>query len=297
MHHTIIRARFLLLALLLGATLHAQADNGVSFETLDAIIGRLDPRPLLIVGELHGSDQAPALAAALVERLAQQAPVRLGLEIYAQEQARIDTYLASNGNAEARAALLAGEFWQRPREKSDGRRSRAMFALIEHLRVLQRGGAPVDVVAFDDVGFYGADRDRDALMAKRLRTAQQGRADARLLVLTGNYHARMSPLANLRIPGKPDVKPPTPMAMHLADITSLSIDVGAHAGASWACTDRNTCGPRELGQRSGAPPDTAILQALQRASSGYDLRVVFPRLTVSEPLPIDQRPDTASTTD
>lgn len=158
MHHTIIRARFLLLALLLGATLHAQADNGVSFETLGAIIGRLNPRPLLIVGELHGSDQAPALAAALVERLAQQAPVRLGLEIYAQEQARIDTYLASNGNAEARAALLAGEFWQRPREKSDGRRSRAMFALIEHLRVLQRGGAPVDVVAFDDVGFYGADR-------------------------------------------------------------------------------------------------------------------------------------------
>lgn len=297
MRHPIIRVRFLLLALLFGTALHVQADTGVNAALVDAIVERLDARPLLIVGELHGSEQAPALAAALVERLARQSPVRLGLEVYAQEQSRIDAYLASNGDADARAALLAGEFWHRPRESSDGRRSRAMFALIEDMRAMQRGGASVDVVAFDDTGFYGAGRDRDALMAARLRAAQQGRADTRLLVLTGNYHARMQTPTNVRIAGEPVDKPPTPMGMLLADITSLSIDVGAHGGASWTCPAPNVCGPRELAQRSDPPPPTAIMQVSQRASSGYDLRVMFPRLTVSEPMAVDQRAEASGKND
>lgn len=297
MRHPIIRVRFLLLALLFDTALHVQADTGVNAALVDAIVERLDPRPLLIVGELHGSEQAPALAAALVERLARQSPVRLGLEVYAQEQSRIDAYLASNGDADARAALLAGEFWHRPRESSDGRRSRAMFALIEDMRAMQRGGASVDVVAFDDTGFYGAGRDRNALMAARLRAAQQGRADTRLLVLTGNYHARMRSPTNGRISGDADAKPPTPMAMHLADITSLSIDVGAHAGASWVCLGQAACGPRTLSQHSDAPPATAIMQVSQRASSGYDLRVMFPRLTVSEPMAVDQRAEASGKND
>src|SRR3546814_10026218 len=68
-------------------------------------------------------------------------------------------------------------------------------------------------------------------MAGRLRAKQLTQPDARLIVLTGNYHARMSPPENLLTStGKPFADPPTPMAMHLADITGMSIDISAYGG-------------------------------------------------------------------
>src|SRR3546814_5105975 len=103
-----------------------------------------------------------------------------------------------------------------------------MFALLDRVRALRQGGLPIDVVAYDDTTFYGTDRDRDALMARRLRATQLTHPDARLIVLTGNYHARMSPPENLLTStGKPFADPPTTMAMHLADITGMRIDISA----------------------------------------------------------------------
>src|SRR3546814_15350615 len=67
----------------------------------------------------------------------------------------------------------------------------------------------------------------------------------------------MSPPENLLTStGKPFADPPTPMAMHLADITGMSIDISAYGGMAWACINMH-CGPRALALRSATPPESA----------------------------------------
>src|SRR3546814_10718647 len=97
------------LAFAAGSYSHAREIANTAI--VESIIERIDDKLVLILGELHGSVQAPELTAALVERLAAKSPVLLGLEIYAQEQQRSERFLASSGDASARDALLAGEFW------------------------------------------------------------------------------------------------------------------------------------------------------------------------------------------
>src|SRR3546814_2026124 len=62
------------------------------------------------------------------------------------------------------------------------------------------------------------------------------------------------------------------MAMHLADITGMSIDISAYGGMAWACINMH-CGPRALALRSATPPEsarseehTSELQSLMRIS-------------------------------
>ncbi|MGV6492816.1 hypothetical protein ACTUVK_003020 [Stenotrophomonas rhizophila] len=93
-------------------------------------------RPLVLVGELHGTVETPALVGELACAAAADAtPVTVALEMDPTEQARIDAYLASAGTAADRSALLAGRFWTRTMQ--DGRSSVAMAALIERLRSLR----------------------------------------------------------------------------------------------------------------------------------------------------------------
>src|SRR3546814_6099886 len=94
----------------------------------------------------------------------------------------------------------------------------------------------------------------------------------------------MSPPENLLTStGKPFADPPTPMAMHLADITGMSIDISAYGGMAWACINMH-CGPRALALRSATPPESATLHELVRGQDGYDLRVIYPLMTASEPM-------------
>ncbi|WAS91908.1 hypothetical protein [Nannocystis punicea] len=60
--------------------------------------------------------------------LAQGRPLVLALEIPTTEQARIDRFLASSGDAAARAELVSGDFWTFPMQ--DGRRSQATVDLL-----------------------------------------------------------------------------------------------------------------------------------------------------------------------
>jgi hypothetical protein len=255
--------------------------------------------PVLVIGELHGTREAPALIAALAGRIGASRALSVALEIPAQEQARVDDYLASDGAAAATRALLAGAFWQRPRERSDGRRSQATLDLIDQLRLLRAEQADLRVLLFDDQDFHGQTRSRDALMAERLRAAQAQRPSAQLLVLTGNYHARLDPLARAHF-GQAQIQPP-PMASLLQDLGLVSINLSARTGAFWGCTSpTEPCGvvplpqPQPRGSAALAPAglvrsaeagdaDTAV-----RATPGgnsYHLQLELPRFTPSEPVP------------
>jgi hypothetical protein len=259
-----------------------------------AILDRHAEAPLLVLGELHGTVEAPALVATLAARLLDSGALTVALEIPAQEQARFDAYLASDGSTLAQRELLDGEFWKRAPERSDGRRSRAMFALIEQLRLLRGTHPELHLLAFDDTGFFAQTRSRDALMSDSLRAAHASHPEAKLLVLTGNYHARLDQPARARS-GDHWIQPPLPMTAQLQDLGAVSIHLTAVEGEHWGCrTPSAPCGVIPLPRPAFAPsssgvaaPNAAMAAEPVRVSSGdssFHLEVKLPRLSASEPM-------------
>ena len=225
------------------------------------------PSPaVVLVGEIHGTDQAPAFVGQLAcAASADGTAVTVALEISAQEQPRLDTYLASAGTPAARAAMLAGPFWTRSTQ--DGRSSTAMLALLERLRRLNADGRRITVIAVDEERI-GA---RDVGMAEHItRAVQPGR---RVIALLGNVHASQ------RL-GRPNLPDYAPAGYLLRGLAPLGVRVGAHGGAAWVCAP--VCGVRALGnQRVG---DASVGYAAgDRTQSGYDGNYTVPVYTASLP--------------
>jgi hypothetical protein len=230
---------------------------------------------MVMLGEMHGTAECPAIAGELAARWATGAhaqPVLLGLEVTSVDQARVDRYLASKGTAADRADLLAGEHWTEPHH--DGRDSAAMAALLERVRALRAGGADIAVVLFDAPG----DGERDGRMAEALRRAIAAHPGARVLALAGNVHAMTGEPPQMFSEGKP-YKLPVTMARRLADLHPASVDIRAMQGDMWVCQD--TCGVHAL------PPPKRTIDApeLVRNDPGstWDDRIVLPRFTASLP--------------
>lgn len=252
----------------------AAAPAAVSAQAVELLRAGIAGRRLVLLGEMHGTRETPALAGALAERYARDGEaVVLALEIDEAEQERVDRYLDSPGRAADRAALLEGGHWREPRH--DGRDSEAMLGLLEQVRVLRRRGEDVRVFLFDPGGEGGA---RDRGMADRLRAAVAEAPRARLLVLTGNVHAMVRAPGNLLLDGKPYV--PVTLGRLLADQAPLSIRITARAGASIACLD-DKCGPRPY-----AGPAASSAPAYETAPSSespWDATFTLPRFTPSPP--------------
>ena len=239
-----------------------------------------------IVGELHGTQETPALVANLAQRWATRGPVLVALEIPAQEQPRLQAYLRSPGGDADRQRLLAGEFWQTPRERSDGRRSEAMLGLLESLRAFGAAGAPVEVLAFDDMAFHDAGQDRNAQMAERLRQAMATQPERRILVLTGNYHARWTLPERINSQSVPEgFVPPRPMAAALRGPEVANVNVTAERPQFWACMQQQACGP--LAPLSMGSAGADMLVRSTATDRDYDLVLTLPELHVSEPVRVN----------
>ena len=246
----------------------------------------LDDTRTFIVGELHGTQETPALVANLAQRWAKHGPVLVALEIPAQEQPRLQAYFRSPGADADRQHLLAGEFWQKPRERSDGRRSEAMLGLLESLRAFVAAGAPVEVLAFDDEAFHGAGRDRNAQMAERLRQAMIAQPERRILVLTGNYHARWTLPERINSQSVPEgFVPPRPMAAALRGPDVANVNVTAERPQFWACMQQQACGP--LTPLSMGSAGAEMLVRSTATDRDYDLVLTLPALHVSEPVRVN----------
>jgi hypothetical protein len=76
----------------------------------EAILQSHANAPILVVGEMHGTAEAPVVIAELAARILDTSGLTVGLEIPAQEQARLDAYLVSDGSVAAQGALLEGAF-------------------------------------------------------------------------------------------------------------------------------------------------------------------------------------------
>jgi len=264
------------LALLHPAMAQDGYDAGVvATQAAKLIDDELAGQRFVMIGEMHGTAETPAIAGAVLARWTggkQAGPVLLGLEITSDDQARVDRYLASKGTAADRADLLAGAHWTEPMH--DGRDSLAMAALLERVRALRAAGAGIDVALFDAPG----DGERDTRMAGSLRNAIAAHPGARVMVLTGNVHAMTGEPPEMFRAGKP-YKLPVTMARHLADLHPVSIDVRAMQGDFWVCQD--TCGIHAL-----PPPTRSIdVPSLGRTDPGesWDYRMALPRFTASRP--------------
>ncbi len=247
-----------------------------------------DGARIIVLGELHGTRETPALAEALVRRLAERGePVTLALEAHASEQSRIDAFLASSGDTASRSELQSGPFWAVQPGRSDGRRSVALLDLLDAVRRLRGDGAALRVLAFD-AGNAGAGADeRNRRMAARLREAVESDSARRFVVLIGNYHARRAPPTNV-VGLMPGQAPPVPTFAHLADLSMLRINVSARAGEFWACM-AGTCGPRPVGARGafgGATIPDAEAPAFHRTpddATGGDAQLRLPTFSVAAP--------------
>jgi erythromycin esterase-like protein len=221
---------------------------------------------LILLGEMHGTQQIPKLVGALVSAYAEQAPVLLGLEVHHSEQAALRRYLASDGGPRARSALQARPFWNVKGVQHDGRRNYAALELIEQIRELRVQGKGVRILPYDNPPNQMVDsQKRDKAMAVRLRHAFAALPRGRLLVVSGNVHAMLA---------RPDDAPSemqTPMGAYLRDLDPYSVNISASGGEYWACM-----------QQCGTIAVPSSTRSSTRVSDGVNnLEIVLPRFSIA----------------
>ncbi len=213
----------------------------------------------LLLGEMHGTEQSPAFVAnAACLALRSGLSVTVALEIPREETSRIDAFVSSAGAEPDRDALLAGPFWCA--EYQDGRRSRAMFALLDRLRRLHEQGKPVRVELLDRMEKPATSAVRDRWLAQALGEAFDKTPDGFVIGLLGNVHTRI----RRGVPWDPDYEPAGFVLFEeKPDLHVTALDVSYRGGEAWTCTtaEASSCQARSLRGRPGAPAEGVELFA------------------------------------
>lgn len=216
----------------------------------------------LLFGEYHGTVEMPGLVAdALCNGVATRRPVVLGIEMDQVNQPWFDAWLASDGGSAARAALLAAPGWA----EAGGRTTEAIFGLADSARRLARGGSDVTLVAFDPVSISGTSAEREAGMARLLRTAAQRRPRGLVIALTGVGHASRT--------GWTSYAPRfDALAGLLPKARTRSFAFARPGGAYWGCQapdgQRDGCKAYAMPVREPVPPRGVRLDPAAR--EGFD---------------------------
>lgn len=145
---------------------------------------------LLLLGEVHGTNEFPKLVGMLADRAAEQGqPIVVGLEVPMNEDL---------------SGEVRGPFWNRRPEYLDGRSSIAMAELVEHLRLLARSGAAVEAVAMDGPWvapgspvplemLEHVERPRHETMALNMLSGVGQWRNAVVVILAGSEHTTHGP--------------------------------------------------------------------------------------------------------
>jgi len=200
----------------------------------------------IVIGEVHGTNEIPAIFADAVCLTASSRRVVVGVEQPSADQSAIDAFMNSDGGAAAKAAFLSAGMWNQPAK--DGRSSEASFRLFEILRQMRANGLILSVIAFQPSLLEGvstqaeAERvmanfnqaDYEKSMARLIEAAAQ--PDSVVLVLTGGFHAMLAEAS--WGPGF------VGMAGHLPRQATLSFNAVPNGGESWTCQGQPIdCGP------------------------------------------------------
>ncbi len=255
---------FLTMLLLFSGTLTTQDDCA----RVDGIDRVLADNGVVILGEIHGTSEAPVLAGTLVcHGLRTGRSVILFLELPETEQPRLDRYLQSEGRIADQRRFLEGSFWIRSYQ--DGRTSTAMLNLIDLARKKIAAGASLSVVFMDRPQ---AGRQRDRVMADNIIKVAGDHPDNLLLILTGNLHARVTPGQQR-------------MARRVKDALSqrrvVALNLRHSGGTAWLCLSGAPCGSQQLrGRREGA---NLKVELSDLAAPHYDGWFEVGPITASQP--------------
>lgn len=230
----------------------------------------------IVVGEMHGTRETPEIFGDLACLASSFHPVTVAVEQTTVDQAAIDDFIGSSGDAAATSRFLTSRLWTQPMK--DGRSSEAYFHLFQRLRALRAAGQITSVVAFQPLynpgpaGFKAGDYE-NALASSLVSRA--GR-NARVLVLVGNMHAMRTAPAWAK-------SAYLPMAGYLPAETSISLDARWNEGSYWACPSDTSCGPQTAAS-SGPTPARGII--MDGPGGPYDGALnLGVRVTASPPQP------------
>jgi hypothetical protein len=247
----------------------------------------LEPGNLLLIGEMHGTEQAPAFVRdAACRGLARGLPVTVGLEVDRAEDEAFQAYLRSDGGDAARQRLLESPFWVR--DFQDGRSSRSMLSLVDFLRDHAAGPGEVRLLLIDRPEPGG---ERDAAMAERVAETAAARPDDVFLVLTGNIHNRLTK----GMPWNAELEPMGYLlAKRLPEARIVSLDMAYPGGTAWVCfgSSPSDCRSQELGGSKAAEGRSGVELLTDPAGEPYTGRYFTGLLTASEPA-IDKAPGAA----
>ncbi|GMU00319.1 hypothetical protein KH5H1_44390 [Corallococcus caeni] len=234
---------------------------------------------VMLLGELHGTQEVPRFIAQSVCQLVTSGiPVTVGLELPVENEARITTFLQSQGGEVDWLKLMEAPFWRSP--YPDGRGSAAVANMLEQLRQLRAQGLDVAVFVYDHPKLSGQQRE-DALTKTVL--AQVKATPQRFhLVVSGNIHSRTAK-------GLPWDKQYRPMGYQLKDqlddVTAL--DMAYDTGTAWICaaneqSSKLDCGVKEAkGKDNG---DRFFMHTWSSANKeGYHGVFYVGHVTASEP--------------
>jgi hypothetical protein len=278
-----MRKTALLLAVGIVSTRLAAATAPAAAAACDAagLTPLLVPGAVLLVGEVHGGVETPALVSATAcAATTAGLATTVALEIPRGEGARIERFLASAGSAADRDALLAGEFWTR--DLQDGRSSVAMLALLEALRSLRAAGKPVRVALLDadaDVPLASGQARAD-FMGQRLVEAVEGAGeDGLVLALAGNVHTR----TRAGVPWDASYRPAGMAVEARWPRRTIALLAQGPAGETWMCQDSDPahCGVQPLGGRPVDSPGSVELYPAPH--DGYDGSVRLAAATAAVP--------------
>jgi hypothetical protein len=251
------------------STPEAIASVGGPFDNCTVPAGldeEIQPGQLIMVGEMHGTVEAPAAFGTLACRaLARGYAVSVGLELPRDQASPLATYIASDGSARSVTQLLDTPFWQR--QMQDGRSSQAMLGLLQKLRAAKQRWPALNVFALEEVESAAlplSASTRDQNMAKRVRAEHQRRPHAVILTLTGNIHNRLKPATEL--PASFNIPPP--MGSLLPDLSPVSLALLTTSGSAWMCSP--SCGVQSLRTVTSAHAAPAGAYQQLAASNPYN---------------------------
>lgn len=225
----------------------------------------------LVFGETHGTVEMPKAFAEIVCAIAPKRAVVVTVEYPVDETDAFATYLASKGGPGDRAKLFEDARWAQG--KQDGRKSQAIFGMLQRLRALRAGGAKIDIATHLKMRPKSA-ADHEAGMAEGLVAIAKRFPAAQIVTLVGNAHA-------IRVRGAGGAAFP-PMAAQLPEGQVYSVIFTGPAGTAWVCKSGGemtvVCGEHDIPGRIRTASPALLLEKL-----GYDLQIELGSTTASPP--------------